>query len=54
MSLVYRFSRCDTPVRTAGNPRIDAAKQQIVCVTNWSSSAFKLMGHVHKAAQTNF
>jgi hypothetical protein len=26
------------PVRTAGNPRIYAAKQQIVCIADWWSS----------------
>lgn len=40
-SLVYRFSRCAPPVRTAGNPRIYAAKQQIVCVADWWSISDK-------------
>ena len=46
MSLVYRFSRCTPPVRTAGNPSIHAEKDQMFCVANWWSSAFKQVDYV--------
>jgi hypothetical protein len=35
MSLVYRFSRCIHPVRTAGNPRIYAEKEQMISIADW-------------------
>jgi hypothetical protein len=44
MSLVYRFSRCDPPVRTAGKPSIHAEKDQMFCVVDRWSSALKQGG----------